>query len=289
MAQAGPLAGRTIAILEARRSTEIARLIERQGGTAYITPIVREVPVEDPAPLRAWLQRLAVGQLDLVVFLSGVGCRALLTAADQDGSLQAVYAGLSQTRVVARGPKPVQVLKEHGIHIDYVPPEPNTSEELLAAFAEWQLRGRTVGLQLYGGTTPYLERLRGGLASLGAKVDEVAPYRWEGPTDDAAVRELIEQCLHGRIDALAIFSSSQIHNLFTIAEEHDVGTQLKQALSTGDVVIASVGPVATEAIRSHGLPVQVQPEHPKMGHVVLALAGAFGTELAGSQGAGEQA
>ena len=275
MAESGPLTSRTIALLEARRSAEIARLIERQGGTPYVTPILREVPVEDSAPLQEWLRRVARGELEVVIFLTGVGCRALLGGADQAGELDAVKGGLDGVRVVARGPKPVQVLKEYGVRVDYVPPEPNTSEELLAAFAEWQLGGRTVGLQVYGGTTPYLERLREGLRGMGAEVDEVAPYRWEGPTDDTAVRALIDDCLQGRVDALAIFSSSQIHNLFAIAEEHDVASALQHALSSGSVMIASVGPVATQAIRSHGLPVHIEPEHPKMGHVVMALAEAF--------------
>src|SRR5205085_2667485 len=120
---------------------------------------------------------------------------------------------------------------------------------------EWQLSGRMVGLQVYGGTTRYLERLREGLRDMGAVVHEVAPYRWEGPTDDSAVRTLIEDCLQGRVDPLAIFSSSQIHNRFAIAEEHDVASPLQHVLNEGNVLIASVGPVATQAIRSHGLPV----------------------------------
>src|SRR5438067_2210632 len=199
-----PLAGRTVAFLEARRADELARLIVQQGGTPYVAPALREVPVEDDRALRAWLHDLASRRFDVVIFLTGVGCRALLERAAEYGQRDAVLDGLAQARVVARGPKPVRVLKEYAVHIDFVPPEPNTSDELLAELARWDLGGEAVGLQIYGGTTPFLERLRAGLAALGAQVHEVAPYRWEGPVDDRPVQRLIEACLAGQIDALLI-------------------------------------------------------------------------------------
>ena len=106
-----PLGGRTVAILEARRANEIARLIELQGGTAYVAPLLREVPTDDPQ-LQTWLTRLAAQQFDVVVFLSGVGCQSLLDRARAAEMLPAVLDGLAAARVVARGPKPVRVLKE---------------------------------------------------------------------------------------------------------------------------------------------------------------------------------
>src|SRR5262249_22229729 len=225
-----PLAGRTIAFLEARRADELARLVAQQGGTPYVAPALREVPVEDDRPLRAWLHDVASGRFDVVIFLTGVGCRALLERAAEDSERDAVLAGLARARVIARGPKPVRVLKEYGVRIDFVPPEPNTSDELLAEVARWELAGKAIGLQIYGGATPFLARLRAGLAALGAHVYEVAPYRWEGPIDDRPVQQLVEACLAGRIDALLILSSSQIHNLFAIAEAHDAGPALQRAL-----------------------------------------------------------
>jgi uroporphyrinogen-III synthase len=266
-----PLAGRTIAFLEARRSEELARLIAQQGGTSYVAPALREVSVADVQPLRAWLAALAAGRFDVVLFLTGVGCRALLARAAEDGMLDGVRAGLVRARVVARGPKPVSVLKEYGVRIDFMPPEPNTSDELLVEFATWNLAGKTVGVQLYGGATPFLGRLRAGLAALGTEMYEVMPYQWEGPVDDGAVRQLITACLAGELDALLVLSSSQVHNLFAIAEAHEQGAALQRALNDPRVLVAAVGPVAAEAVVAHGVAVDLVPEHPKMGHLVAAL------------------
>jgi uroporphyrinogen-III synthase len=272
---AAPLAGRTIAFLEARRADELARLIERQGGTPYVAPVLREVPVEDVAPLRAWLADLMAGGFDVVIFLTGGGCRLLLEQAARDGVLAAVLAGLAKARVVARGPKPVRVLKDYGVRIDYVPPEPNTSDELLTELGIWALAGRRVGLQVYGGPSPYLARLRAGLCILGAEVAEVQPYRWEGPADDGPVRALIAACLVGQIDALAILSASQVHNLFAIAEAYEQADALRVALNQPRVLVAAVGPVAAAALEAHGVRVDLLPPHPKMGHLVAALGPAL--------------
>ena len=38
------------------------------------------------------------------------------------------------------------------------------------------------------------------------------------------------------------------------------------------VVYASIGPVCSEAMLAHGLPVDLEPEHPKMGHLVGVIA-----------------
>ena len=276
----GPLAGRTIAVLEARRSDELRRLIERQGGAAYVAPALRETPVENDAEIRRWLGLLAQNRFDVVLFLTGVGCRALLDRAESYGELPAVLAALERARIVARGPKPVQVLKQAGVRVVFVPPEPNSSDELLAELASWQLAGKTVGVQLYGGSTPFIERLRAGLRALGAGVEEVAPYRWEGPIVEGQVRSLIDACLEGRIDALAILSSSQVNNLFAIAEEHEQAGALREALNQPRVLVAAVGPVSADAVRSHGVKVDLQPEHPKMGHLIMALAEALRPESA---------
>ena len=270
-----PLRGRTIAFLESRRADELTRMIERAGGLPVGVPVVREVPVEDQGEIRSWLENLARGEFDVVIFLTGGGCRDLLERAEDYGVGADVVAALARARVVARGPKPAHVLRQRAIPIAFIPPEPNTSDELLTELGGWDLAGKSIGLQLYGGASPFLDRLRAGLLALETRVHEVAPYRWEGPTDLEPVRDLIGRCVMGGIDALALLSSSHIDGLFAVAEEQAQGPSLRAALNDSRVLIAAIGPVTARAIEAHGVRVDVVPEHPKMGHLVKALEFAY--------------
>lgn len=262
------LQGRTVAILEARRSEELARLIERHGGRAYRAPAMREVPLENAADVSQFLARLAGGGLAAMIFLTGVGCRALLEAAAARTVLPEVLAALERIPVAARGPKPLAVLREYGVRVDLVPPEPNTTLELLEGLADWPLASRTVGVQLYGAPNP---ELRGGLEVLGARVEEISLYRWDLAADAGPLRRLLSDLQSGAIDVLAVTSQKQVHNLFALAEACGQAEALRAALN-GPVLVAAVGPVCRRAFVDQVVPVDVEPEHPKMGHLVLAIA-----------------
>ncbi|MBI2911618.1 MAG: uroporphyrinogen-III synthase [Chloroflexi bacterium] len=261
------LQGRTVAILEARRSEELAGLIERHGGRAYRAPAMREVPLANTEDVSAFLERLASGSLAAMIFLTGVGCRALLEAAAERAILTEVLAALEHTQVAARGPKPLAVLRQYGVRVDLVPPEPNTTRELLEGLAAWPLAGQTVGVQLYGAPN---SELRSGLEALGAHVEEIALYRWDFAADAGPVLRLLAELRSGGIDVLAVTSQNQVRNLFALAEACGQEEALREALN-GPVLVAAVGPVCRGAFVDRGVKVDIEPEHPKMGHLVLAI------------------
>jgi len=37
-------------------------------------------------------------------------------------------------------------------------------------------------------------------------------------------------------------------------------------------VVVSIGPITTEALQGHGIQPDLHPEHPKMGHLLIAVA-----------------
>lgn len=265
------LYGKTIAILEARRSQELASLIERHGGVPYVAPALREALLDNEAEVTAFVDRVIQGPVDLAIFLTGVGTQRLFDRAEAHGRKDELLAALAGPMVAARGPKPVAVLKRHNVRIDIVAPEPNTSEDLLAELQAYNWRGKTVTLQHYGKPN---ETLRQALQDLGAEVLEVSLYRWELPVDQGPVVAFVEELLAGRIDVVALTSASQVHNLMAIAEGAGLGDELLRALRAGPI-IAPVGPVCRRALEAYDLPAHVTPEHPKMGHLVLAIAAAL--------------
>ncbi len=260
------LDGKVLAVLEARRATEMASLIARHGGTVYAAPALKEVPLDNQPQVSEFLGRLIDGPLDYMIFLTGVGTRALLAAAAQAGRLPAVLLALAGTAVVARGPKPAAVLREYSVRIDLAPPEPNTSRELLALLPD-SLLGNTVALQHYGEPNVALRRE---LQRRGATVLEVSLYGWALPDDQAPLERFIRDSQEGAIDAVAATSQAQVHNLFRLANHFGQGEALREVLNRS-VAVAAVGPVCAKAWEDWGVRVDIQPEHPKMGHLVLAV------------------
>ena len=122
-----------MASFESRRATDIVRLVERYGGACLSAPSMREVPLEAPTETRELVERLRQGRVDLMLFLTGVGARALAKAVAPYCPHEELVRLLTDTAVMVRGPKPTAVMKEWHVPIALVAPEPNTWREVLAA------------------------------------------------------------------------------------------------------------------------------------------------------------
>ena len=166
---ASGFAGRTVLSFESRRSSEIAILIENSGGRAMVAPATREVQASDGADVARFVGALLEGRLDLVIFLTGVGTRALARAMEPFCAREAFVAALSKVPVLARGPKPVAALKELGVPVRWNVPEPNTWREILRVLDENKvaLAGKLVAVQEYG--VPSKDLMQG-LRERGAEV-----------------------------------------------------------------------------------------------------------------------
>lgn len=262
------LQGKTIALLEARRASELASLITRHNGVPYPAPALREVPLDNQDDVRAFLDALIAGPVDVVVLQTGVGTKALLEAADRLGKLDGTLAALARAQVAVRGPKPVAVLRPYGVRVDLQAPEPNTTAELLGVLRPLGLAGKRVALQHYGDVN---HTLRQALLEAGASLLEVSVYQWAMPEDPGPLTTFIHDVQQGSIAAVCCTSQAQVVNLFALAEHFGQAEPLRAALN-GPVAVAAVGPVARSAWVAQGVQVDVTPEHPKMGHMVLGLA-----------------
>src|ERR1041384_4882077 len=95
--------------LESRRAEEMARLITNQGGAAVVAPSMREIPLESNSEALAFAATLASGGFDVVIFLTGVGTRALARVVESAYSRDQFVSLLKRVTVVARGSKPAAV------------------------------------------------------------------------------------------------------------------------------------------------------------------------------------
>ena len=249
-------------------SSEMGSLIERHGGVPYSAPAMQELYLKDSPDVQELVVDLCHGRLDVIVLLTGVGTRAMLEVADGMGLKDELIGSFEGMIVIARSPKPARILRQNNIHIDVMPPEPYTSEDLLESIKDLGLDNKDVAVQHYGGPN---STLINNLKSMGANVREVTLYRWGLPEDESPILNMIDEMSADRIDAVAFTSQPQVGNLVAIAAKAGKEQALRDGLA-GRVLLASVGPVCTRKLKELGFNVDVEPDHPHMGSLVVAMA-----------------
>ncbi len=260
------LRGLRVAAFESRRAAEMAELIRRHGGEPLLAPSMREVALSEQGALFDYVRRLAAGEIDVVILLTGGGLRTLAEIVASEWPRDRLAAALRRARLVARGPKPVAALRELGLQPDVTAPEPNTWREVLATLdAQLPLSGKRVAVQEYGVSN---QELAGALTARGAEVLRVPIYRWVLPDDIGPLREAIRAICDGRVDIALFTSATQAYHLFQVAGAD--AARLRAGFEK--VLIASIGPICTEALREHGCTPDLEPEHAKMGQLVREVA-----------------
>ena len=259
-----------VAALESRMSDQTAVLIERSGGVAVKAPSLRELPLENNAEALSFAQNLLNGQYDAVIFLTGVGTKHLAEAIETRHPADLWRQALAQTVIVARGPKPLTVLRSWGLKADVQVPEPNTWRDILETLDQkYPVAGKRIAIQEYGQPSADLDA---GLHQRGAaSVQSVNVYRWAMPEDLEPLKQAINGMISGQIGALVITSAQQVRHMMQIARDEGLAEKLTAAINK-HVVVASVGPVATETLVEFGLKPDLEPEHPKLGPLMQTLA-----------------
>jgi|SRR5579871_1009440 len=260
-----PFDGLRVIAFESRRATEIAELIRRQGGDPFVAPSMRETPIENNPEAFAFAERLFRGEFDMMILLTGVGTRALDKVLASRYPPQAFAEALRKIAVVARGPKPLAVLREMQVQAAVTVPEPNTWRELLAATSTRP--ERRIAVQEYGKSNP---ELLDGLRARGADVTAVRVYQWDLPEDTAPLREAARRIAEDQADVAMFTTSIQLTHLFRVA----VADGLEVAVLAGlrRMAIASIGPTTSETLEEFGIQPDIVPSHPKMGFLVKETA-----------------
>ncbi len=258
--------GKTVAILESRSGAQLAELVRRRGGTPLLAPALSEVPDMDSDFIARFVSELEMRPAAAAIFQTGVGTRALFEATDALGLSESLLSMLQEMKVVVRGLKPTVALRARSVRIDLHAADPFTTTEVLLALAQVPIEGKRVVVQRYGATN---ERLEAGLHARNAEVVEVPTYRWALPADTAPLVALLDALEGGTVDATVFTSASQAANLFAFAT--GIGRNLSLADYLNRTLVASVGPVCTEALNGLGVKVNVEPSPPKMGPLVAAL------------------
>lgn len=263
--------GRSVLAFESRRAKEIEALIATFGGRPIVAPAVREVPTPSEDAQLEFAHALIRGDVDAVVFLTGVGVRALVGVVDRAGLRDAFLEGLGRAKVITRGPKPVAALRELGVPVWVNAAEPNTWREVLAAVdgeaVSWPVMGKRMAVQEYGvSNVELLDALR----ARGARVAAVRAYEWAMPEDLEPLETAAAAVSRGEVAVVLVTSGIQIVHFWRVVRDRGLESDVRRGLSAA--LIASIGPSASSELRRHGIEPSLEPSHPKMGLLVREAA-----------------
>lgn len=263
--------GLRVLSFESRRAREIAQLITNNRGIPIVAPSTREVPEGPNEDELQLIRGIVTRAYDVLIFMTGVGARAFIDAASTIVAQEEFLSALRETHVIVRGAKPAAVMREFAIPIWLSPPEPSTWREIIQVLDQNShavpLPGLRIGVQEHG--TPSSEMYEA-LRERGASVFAAHVYRWELPEDTGPLKDAIRAVSTDNIDVVMFTSSVQLNHALRIAAE----VELKQEFIAGlkRAVVASIGPVASAALRESGISVDLEPSHPKMGFLVKEAA-----------------
>jgi uroporphyrinogen-III synthase len=256
------LQGKRVAVLESRLGRELTELVAGRGGQPFHAPALAELPDLDPQSIAALVASLEARPAKLAIFQTGVGTRALFAVTDSLALTEKFLALLRSMTVVARGPKPTGALRQRGVHIDRSAADPFTTREVLESIRDVPVKGERVIVQRYGIANRELDAA---LEAGAAEVIEIPTYRWSLPPDTALLVELVERLQRGEMDAVLFTNAEQVRNLFAVSKDKDLKGALNRTL------VASIGPVASAALREAGVTIGVEASPPKLGALLSAV------------------
>src|SRR6266700_438563 len=262
---ADKLNGYRILILETREEAQFSRLLTEQGADVLQCPMFTIHDAPDAAPIEAWIRRCIEKPCDDLVLMTGEGLRRLMKVARRIELDQEFIVALGRPRKFARGPKPGRALREIGLEPQVTTEKP-TSEGIAEMLSGVDLRGHRVGLQLYPDKDHSV--LIGAITAQGAEVDPVLPYAYDAQAADANIVTAI--------DAIALTNLGQVRRLVEVARAHGCEDRLREGLAR--TPIASVGPVVSNELKSHGLRTDISPANDAyfMKPLISAMATALG-------------
>jgi uroporphyrinogen-III synthase len=252
---------------ESRRAKEIEVLIRKEGGIPFVAPSLREIPLEENTEVFKFGEKLFAGQIEILILLTGVGTRFLIEALQIKYQLEEIKARFRTATIVVRGPKPSAALAQFQLKPNVSIPEPNTWHEIVKTMEERNLiRSKKIAVQEYGTSN---EALAEALKEKGAEVISVPVYRWELPEDLHPLKAAIRKTADGKADILIWTSAQQLIHTLKMARE--LGQEEAFRQGTKKAIIASIGPIASEALRRNGFSVDFEPSHPKMPILIKEL------------------
>ena len=250
------LKGKTIAVTRpCGQADEEAQIIWKKGGVPYLIPTIEIKCLSDLSPIKKFVEELARGEFDYVVFMSVNGVKHLFTACETLNVSTALSSGLEKTLIVAVGPRTAEELKVHHIEVSLVPIR-YTSEGIAESMQQLHVSNKKVAIPRTSAANPALKEK---LTEMGALVEEVYVYESGLPVDAELKKKFLLDLSSGKIHAIVFGSGLCAKNLFEMLSDIVPQEKLAKILSDETTVVA-IGPVTARTLTDLRVETNVMPE-----------------------------
>jgi uroporphyrinogen III methyltransferase/synthase len=261
-----PLSGKRVLVTRTpAQARQTSAMLRERGADPIVVPTIEVRPIEGRAPMVKAAHEL--GSYAWVAFTSENGVHAFFDTLAQEGLDARAFA---RSRVAVIGPGTAAALAEKGITADIVAKE--FRGEGLAKAMLTELRAS----EQQGPKRVLIARAKEARAALpdllregGCEVDVVPVYETHPAKDVAGrLRELFTG--PSKLDAVTFTSASTVHGFCDA-----LGDNAAELLKQSGAVVASIGPVTTEAAIARGLEVQATAAAYTLEGLMAVLEGAF--------------
>jgi uroporphyrinogen-III synthase len=236
-----------------RQASDLAAGLEALGAAPILIPTIEIVAPESYAPLDAALAELE--SFDWLIFTSANAVEVF----EQRRS-----PSLRAKKIAVIGPATARAVQGIGLEVDLVPPR-YVAESLAEALMP-EVRGRRILLVRAAEARDVLPEA---LTAAGASVTIAEAYRNQTPPESVTALRRLFGSPAEYPDAITFTSASTARNLVALLEAAAI--QLP-----GGVVLASIGPITSQALRELGYEPQIEAAEPTIPALVQAIAGYFG-------------
>ncbi len=265
MSSKRPLDGKRIVITRAKDQAEKSAVMFRErGAEVLLLPTIELHPPKDPAAVVDALARLKA--YAWVAFTSANGVDWTFRTMEQAGLDARAFEG---AKIAAIGPGTAAALEAHGVKVSVTATE-RKGEGLAKAMLEAMKRSGESVLLLRAQVAR--DVLPDTLREAGHAVDVIAVYETRAAVGDA-VDEVLGDLGRGAIDAVTFTSASTVDNFVAL-----VGSEGRARDLLARTLVASIGPITSEALSERALRVDVTATESTLAGLLEAIAGAFAGE-----------
>ena len=265
-------AGLRVVAFESRQSSETGRLIEKSGGVAISAPSLRELPLEanDAAftfaapPHRRRVRRGGVHDRRRHT-LSLPSARDPRRASRPGRGARSYDCSRTRTQAGPRAARARGADHDRGAGAEHMARDPDRDGR--------SERGRRA--RRYAHRRTRVRRAERALRCRARRARRrrsrpCSVYRWALPENLAPLVAALRQIIARTVDVALFTSATQVRHVLEVARREGLESDLRGAFE--EVLVASVGPVCTEALVESGLRPDFEPSQGKLGVLVRETA-----------------